>query len=502
VEGHDSRASSDELESDGRSWHVDSPPVATGSTVGGATLRSWLRRPETWVLVVAVIYALLQLLLLDSERFLSWDEAVYTSQMSPFADAASMGPHRARGVTLIVAPVALLTDSMLPLRIYLAVVSGAALFGAFVIWCRSIRFGAPIAAGLFASSWVAIYYGSAVYPNLYSALVAVAAIGLTLRAANSEKRADLYLLGALMAMAMLLRPSEAVIVGVCVIMVALVEKSDRWLGLSTAALAGLALGALPWLIEAFVRFDGPLQRLEAASDVVGAGLHNNLTDYLRSLDGSADAISGWAILWLGLLLVLGLVGLLRREPRIRQISAVTLVGAFLLVASYLFATKPVEVRYMLSGYALLCICSALGLITVVVRFDSQVLAAVSIASVMLLVTAWNFQALRAWDDRQVENASTALALGQSLKARAESNECFFLSSFNYPAISFASGCPGGLLGENADENRRRLEAGTADAEVFALTRNPDVSAILGDGWRCDPVAALAERGWQICTRIA
>jgi hypothetical protein len=445
-------------------------------------------------------YALAQLVLLDTHRFFTWDEAVYTSQVSRFADAASMGPHRARGMTLIVAPVALLTDSMLPLRVYLATFSGAALFGAFVVWCRSVGWAAPVAAGLFASSWMTIWYGSAVYPNLYSALIAVAAIGIALHAVKSEKKADLYLLGALVAVGVLMRPTEAVIVAVCVVMVALVERSSRWLGLSTAALGGLAVGALPWLIEAWVRFDGPLQRLEAASDAVGSGLHNNVMEYVRSMDVSADGIGRWAVFFLVLLVALGLAGLFRADMRLRRISAITLVAALLFAALYLFATEPVLQRYMLPGYAMLCIGSALGVLTIVDLFDTHVLAAVSVAAVLVLATAWNFQALQSWDDRQVGNADTALALGQSIEARVGSDECSFLSPFNHPAIAFASGCSGGALSDDVAENRRRFASASAEAEVFALTPTSDISAVLGDGWRCDPVAGLADRGWQICIR--
>lgn len=473
--------------------------METRSTASRTAASSWLRRPQTWVLVVTVLYVLLQLLLLDSRRFLTWDEAVYTSQVSPFATAVSMGAHRARGITLMVAPIAVFTDSMQPLRIYLALLSGAGLFAAFVTWCQSIRWSAPIAAGMFATGWVTIFYGSAVYPNLYLALIAVAAFGLTLRATDPEKRTDLYLLVALLAMAVLIRPLEAAIIGVSVAVVAPLQNRNRWRALSVAAVVGLAVGSVPWLIEAWARFDGPLHRLTAAGDAVGSGLHNNITDYLRSLDGSAGAVNRWAILWLALLLLLGLTGLFGPNVKLRRISAISLGAAFLFAAPYLFVTGAIAQRFMLPALALVCIGSALGITTLVVRFDGRAVVTISLAVTILVFTAWNYRALRSWDERQVRNGNTALALGESVKAHAGLDQCFFLSAFNYPAISFESGCAGGLLSDDPGQNQRRFSAAGDQVALFALTPDADVSEILGDGWRCEPVAALAERGWQICS---
>ncbi|MGB8362874.1 MAG: hypothetical protein WCE80_15855 [Acidimicrobiia bacterium] len=474
--------------------------MANRSAVHTPPARAWLRRPETWVLLVAVVYASSQLLLLDTSRFFSWDEAIYTSQVSPFADALSMGAHRARGVTLIVAPVAAITDSMPVLRSYLALVSSAGLFGAFVVWCRSVRWAAPIAAGLFATSWIAVYYGSAVYPNLYSALIAVAATGITLRVDTSESRTTLFVLGGVMTVGMLVRPTEAVIVAVCVVAVAFFEARPRIVAICVASLGGLTVGALPWLAEAWIRFEGPLQRLHAASAAVGGGLRSNVLDYLHTLDGSAGPINRWALLDFGLLLLLGMAGLFRREPKMRRMAGIVMASAALLVSPYLFATEPIADRFMLPGYGMLCLGSALGVTAISHALERTGLATIVLAASVLLIGAWNYPALKAWDDRQVGNADTALTLGEAVEARSGSDDCFFLSPFNYPAISFASGCRGGPLADSATANQARVEAAGADRMILALTPEPDVLGILGAGWRCDPIPALAVKGWQICSR--
>ena len=77
------------------------------------------RQPQTWVLLTALVYALAQLLLVDLERFFEWDEAVYVAEVNRSIPTTGFAAHRAGGITLLVAPVTLLTDSVTMLRVYL-----------------------------------------------------------------------------------------------------------------------------------------------------------------------------------------------------------------------------------------------------------------------------------------------------------------------------------------------------------------------------------------------
>src|SRR5580692_8330603 len=94
-------------------------PPRSGGDRGG--------RPPGAILLAGLAFAAAQLLFVSLRMGLSWDETVYVSQVSGHAPAAWFDPARARGVPLIVAPVALLTSSVTALRVYLAVLSGLGL---------------------------------------------------------------------------------------------------------------------------------------------------------------------------------------------------------------------------------------------------------------------------------------------------------------------------------------------------------------------------------------
>lgn len=465
------------------------------------SVRHLLASPQTWVLLVAVLYGLAQIVLLDVGRFLAWDEAVYLSEVSPHAEAVGMGAHRSRGITFLVAPVAVLTDSMVALRVYLAVLSSAALFGAFVVWCRSIEWSAPAAAMLFASSWLAVFYGSAVYPNLYSGLLAVAAIGLALDHTRSPTRSRMVLIVALVALTALVRPLDALLLAVGLGVVALVAGRRSVLTLTGAGLAGLGVGAMPWAIEGWVRFGDPVQRLDMSRDSVGGGLHNNVGEYLRLLDGSGSA-NTVATVSLGAMIVLGLAGLAVQDRVVRRGALVSLSASILFAAPYLFATEPVASRFLLPALAFLAIAAAVGLVSIVGLLGTRATTIGAITAVVVLaLSAWNLPALQAWSERQTGNGLTALYVGEAIGSVA-SGDCFFLAPSNHPAVSFASGCRGAGLGENGETNSSRLEsARDTGAELFAATNSSDPGSLLGDGWRCGPIPELAERGWQLCTPI-
>jgi hypothetical protein len=127
---------------------------------------------------VGLLFAAAQLVFVSLRMGLSWDESVYVSQVSVHAPAAYFDPARARGVPLIVAPVALLTGSVTVLRVYLAVLSGAGLTLALWTW-RGLRpdWVLGLAGVTFGGLWVAQYYGPQAMPDIWSALGALAAAG-------------------------------------------------------------------------------------------------------------------------------------------------------------------------------------------------------------------------------------------------------------------------------------------------------------------------------------
>ncbi|MGD2102744.1 MAG: hypothetical protein PVG83_10990 [Acidimicrobiia bacterium] len=449
---------------------------------------------------MAGAFCLAQLLILDSSRFLTWDEAVYLSEVSPHVEAIGMGAHRARGTTFVVAPVAFVSDSMTVLRVYLAVVSGLGLYAAFAVWTRTIRWAAPIACAIFGSSWLVVFYGSAVYPNLYSALLAVAAIGVAFWIEDVAGRGVYVVLAGLVTLAALVRPLDALILAMSLMVVGLITRGPRLSHLALTVAIGLGVGALPWAIEGWARFGDPLQRLELARQTVGGGLYNNVADYLHALDGSPGPVNRGASVNLLVLVALGVGGLLGGERRTRRVGFVALASSVMFVSPYLFATEPVIPRFVLPGLALLSVAAGVGVTSLASRLGNRTWAVTVLAVALAVILVWNIPALVDWSDRQNRNTETALALGEAI-GEESADDCFFMSPINFPGVSFASGCRGASLGESVESNQvRAREAREAGSTVFAVTTNPDPGEVLGAGWVCRPVSALAERGWQLCAQ--
>jgi hypothetical protein len=139
-----------------------------------------------WLALVAGLFTLAQLVFVVPRLGLSWDETVYVSQLSVHAPAAFFDPARARGVPLLVAPVSLLTGSVVALRIYLAILSGIGLFLALLTW-RGLRpaWILALAAAAYGTLWVAIYYGPQAMPDEWVAFSSLAAVGFFLRATGA-----------------------------------------------------------------------------------------------------------------------------------------------------------------------------------------------------------------------------------------------------------------------------------------------------------------------------
>jgi hypothetical protein len=116
---------------------------------------------------VSAASAAAQLAFVPPHLGLSWDETAYVSQVSAHAPAAYLDAARARGITLLVASVTLLTSPVAALRIYLSVAAGLGLFLAPLTWRQLRPTWALALAGLtFGGLWTAQYYGPRAMPDL------------------------------------------------------------------------------------------------------------------------------------------------------------------------------------------------------------------------------------------------------------------------------------------------------------------------------------------------
>lgn len=331
---------------------ANATPTATSETV-------------RWLAAVCAAFVLAQLALAVPGSGLGWDETVYTSQVAAHAPAAFFSAPRARGISLLAAPVAGLTSSTAALRIYLAVLSGAGLFLALRVWRPLLPARVlALAGGLFAGLWITLLYGSQVMPNLWSAYGALAAAGCLLRAARDRTdRAALAGLAAAVALVGLMRPPDAVWLVLPLAGAALTVRRWRRPALFAVLAAGLLAGCAEWVAEAYVRYGGPTARLHRASAIEGGlGLHFAVDDQIRALDGRTlcrpcdvpwrhRADSAW---WFALP-ALAAGGAATAWRGRRATVWLPLLTAGSLAVPYLFTVGYAAPRFLLPAYALLAI---------------------------------------------------------------------------------------------------------------------------------------------------
>ena len=333
---------------------------------------AWPGRDSGWWLVAAgAAFTAAELLFVSPRMGLSWDEVVYVSQVSGHAPAAWFDPARARGVPLLVAPVAALTGSVAALRVYLSVVSGFGLTLALWAW-RRLRpaWVLGLAGVVFGGLWVAQYYGPQAMPDMWSALGGLAAVGCFLRWVRSGGSWSLGGLGASVAFVTLVRPGDAVYLAVP-LAVASVAVWRRWRAVAVIA-AGLLAGGAEWVAEAYARFGGIGARLRAAgAEQGGFGLHFALPDELRALNGPTlcrpctvgvryPELDLW---WFLLPVLVALAMLAARHAGGPWLASVILPVAcgLCVAAQYLFMIDYAAPRFLLPAYALLAVPAADGL---------------------------------------------------------------------------------------------------------------------------------------------
>ncbi|MFF4487990.1 hypothetical protein ACFY0F_16095 [Streptomyces sp. NPDC001544] len=320
-------------------------------------------RPDGLLAAVAIAFTLAQLLLVRPGMGLGWDETVYVSQVGAHAPASFFSAPRARGISLLVAPVAAWSSSTPLLRIYLAVLSGLALFLALRAWRGLFPPRVLALAGaLFASLWVTLFYGPQAMPNYWVAVGASAAVACFLRArADHSDRAARWGLAGSAALMALMRPTDAVWVSLPLLVLALPRRHWRAGGM---LLAGLAAGAAEWVVEAYVSYGGLARRLADGSAIQGGlGWHLAIVDQVRSLGGRAlcrpctgalpnPLLTVWWFV-LPLLAVTGLVVAVRAGRRTPTL--VPLVCAATAAFPYLFMIGYAAPRFLLPAYALLAL---------------------------------------------------------------------------------------------------------------------------------------------------
>lgn len=270
-------------------------PPAHARRTSSTSSKPWLS-PTLWLALVAAAYAFVQMLFTPLDTFISWDEAIYSSQFSGSAITVPMSPHRAPGTAVIVAPVVALTHDFSIVRAYLAVLYVLGLFLAFRVWFKVDARSAPIAAFLFATSQVALTQAHLALPNLPTGLALVAGVGFYVRAARGNGSwVDYVGMVTMFGIASVARPTDAVFAAVPLVAAAVVIRPWRRLWPSVAVFGGLGIGFLAWLITSWVRFGGPVARFEEMRKTVDAGGEPTYVQMLDDLARTAEVATTWSL---------------------------------------------------------------------------------------------------------------------------------------------------------------------------------------------------------------
>jgi hypothetical protein len=319
---------------------------------------------------VAVCYSVVQLAF-TAHIGLGWDESVYASQVAHGVPPSDFSAPRARGVPLLLAPVAIFTSSVTALRIYLSLLSGAGLFLAYLPWLR-LRDSplVPLAALLFSGTWLALFYGNEAMPNLYVAFGAVAGAAL-FPLALAHRRWALLGLVAAFALISLVRPTDAVWLAAPLLAAAVLVPAWRRRPAPVAVCAGLAVGWGAWIVEAVMHYGGPVARLRAAGTMNDTGWHFTLTEHLRALDGPLLCRYGAdcgpyplaQVAWFAAVPVLAVLGVwVYRRDALRGPLILALLSGACLLGGYVFTVGYAAPRFLLPAYALLALPVAAALL--------------------------------------------------------------------------------------------------------------------------------------------
>ncbi len=324
------------------------------------------------------LWAVLQALVFDLGRGAEWDEAVYLSEVTPGVPAVGMAAHRAWGIVTLVSPAAwaggVLCDPagggfrcfFTIVRSFMAVVSLIGVLFAFTRWRFWLGKGAILAALLFLSTWQVLLYSGEVSPNLWASVFSVLAVKSAFESPSGTPKTRVGWLVLWFFLLAFVRPTDSIWVatGLGVAILLWRRNNAPWRTLFFCGL-GVFLGWLPWIVDAFIRFQDPFNRLREASQVIKGGARIQFIEHLRLLDGplmgpdrhpASPFGVGW---WLLIFLFAALAVFFERKSQIQRGRAdpgsrlalpCTVVAAFH-VAPYLFLTGASAPRFLLPSYS-------------------------------------------------------------------------------------------------------------------------------------------------------
>ncbi len=307
-----------------------------------------------------------------------------------------------------------------------------------------------------------LFYASEASPNLYVGLAGVAAVGYVTRLlAQPADGPALVGLAAALACAALFRPTDSLWLSLPALAVAALGLRTQWRTVS-AVVSGLAVGWAPWLVEAFVRFDGPLARMHAAQASAGSGFGFTLSEHLRLLDGDRTCcfsedrmpyvpVPG-LLWWVGLSLLAVLGPLLARSRTARRGAALAVGTGVAITLAYLVLTRFAVSRFLLPTYALFAVSASLALVAAVRRSRTPGAARLVLAAVVLVGAVdltWHVSVARKIGRDEVQARAAFPVLAQALRVRGLVPSCVVLGQRSQ-SIGYHADCVSGGTGTTRD----------------------------------------------------
>ena len=469
-----------------------------------------LRQGKIALLLVGLMFLLVQLVIVPHPLGLSQDEANYLAKVDPRVPELYWTQPRAWGLPVLAAPVAVFSPSLTIYRLYFGFLSSAGLLAAFWPWLRVLRpTVAPAAALFFSTIWFTAVFGSLVMPNLYVGLGAVAVLGLFVRAVHDPVWWRVALTAAVAAFVALVRPTDSVLVIAPLFAVGLVVTRLRRLRVLAVVAIGELMGWLPWVIEGYVRFGGPVERLRAAETSGPGGLtlrFANLLIFPRLLDGTpmyccsggtpADAgpVPFALTTWLVGVLLIAALGVVWSASE-RQLSEMMLVciPAGMLAAFYLLLPGFTALRFLLPVFALLSLPVAFALVQALTRWRKT--AAVLIVSALVGHVASMLLVAERQMDASWRRRSAQVQAAAALQPLVNQRPCLVIANLPSP-LAFYLGCAAQVSEASEGQPSRVTQARAEGVFVLALLSAPPPRGSYMASWQQVPVPGLA-RSFQV-----
>ncbi|MFD3522871.1 hypothetical protein [Streptomyces sp. NPDC058653] len=436
---------------------TDLGPAAVGHAAPGRSPHAGGRRA---LAAVCVGFVTVAGVLVPYGLPLGWDEIVYASRFGPYdGPGVPFSAPRTRGVPLLLAPVASWTDSVPLLRLWTTALAGGALYLGFRPWAGVLRRpeAAAVAAGLYGSLWFALFYANSAMPNHYTAMGAVAATGCFLR--PRPGRGAYAGIAAGTAVVTLIRPNDGAAVALPLLVAASLVPAWRGRGRPAAVAAGVAAGAVPWIVEAWLRFGGVGARLAEASDIQG-GMRPvlSLRAHLTALDGpllcrpcTGDSMDPGAAAWWLLLPLLVAVGLWTTRRAGRPAAPLGLAVAVGASASlpYLFLVPYAAPRFLLPAYAPLALPAAVGLLAVAGRARGSRPVALALAVVLLGHAGVQISQVRTHVGVQERARADWQRISAVLREGGVRPRCLVKGNSLAIPVAYTAGCASAAMGDPA-----------------------------------------------------